>query len=236
MSIFGRKTLSAAFVLGKRLPRSTSVVGHEPICVVHWLKRLPQPRSLCADSDWWCKYLLTPGGVLLDLFCGSGTMLAARLDNGDRVCRRVQRPMPRHSGLPSLRSHVETCTPGAENLRCFGLTWDDRETVLRNGALPLEQVMWLLDVVADEGKVRLSTGDELGGHNGYPVSAELAPHTTPGIHEVHWTLDAWSVEKAASGASNTATTSPPAPSTPLAAIAPSPWQSPLSSCGPPSSF
>ncbi len=31
---------------------------------------------------WWCKYLLPPDGVLLDPFCGSGTMLAAACDNG----------------------------------------------------------------------------------------------------------------------------------------------------------
>jgi DNA modification methylase len=31
---------------------------------------------------WWVKYLLPPGGVLLDCFCGSGTMLAAALDFG----------------------------------------------------------------------------------------------------------------------------------------------------------
>ena len=35
-----------------------------------------------AVVDWWCKYVLPPGGVLLDPFCGSGTMLAAGLDNG----------------------------------------------------------------------------------------------------------------------------------------------------------
>ena len=35
-----------------------------------------------AIADWWAKYILPPGGVLLDPFCGSGTMLAAGLDNG----------------------------------------------------------------------------------------------------------------------------------------------------------
>ena len=34
-----------------------------------------------AIADWWAKYLLPPGGVLLDPFVGSGTMLAAGLDN-----------------------------------------------------------------------------------------------------------------------------------------------------------
>lgn len=33
-------------------------------------------------ADWWCRYLLPQDGVLLDPFCGSGTMLAAGLDNG----------------------------------------------------------------------------------------------------------------------------------------------------------
>jgi DNA modification methylase len=31
---------------------------------------------------WWVKYLLPPGGVLLDSFAGSGTMLVAGLDFG----------------------------------------------------------------------------------------------------------------------------------------------------------
>jgi DNA modification methylase len=33
-------------------------------------------------AAWWCKYLLPQGGVLLDCFCGSGTMLCAGLDFG----------------------------------------------------------------------------------------------------------------------------------------------------------
>jgi hypothetical protein len=37
------------------------------------------PYDLAA---WWCKYLLPQGGVLLDCFCGSGTMLCAGLDFG----------------------------------------------------------------------------------------------------------------------------------------------------------
>lgn len=33
-------------------------------------------------ATWWCLYILPPGGVLLDPFCGSGTMLTAGLDQG----------------------------------------------------------------------------------------------------------------------------------------------------------
>lgn len=33
-------------------------------------------------AEWWCRYLLPPGGVLCDPFCGSGTMLQAGLDCG----------------------------------------------------------------------------------------------------------------------------------------------------------
>lgn len=33
-------------------------------------------------ASWWCRYLLPPGGVLLDPFAGSGTVLAAGLDSG----------------------------------------------------------------------------------------------------------------------------------------------------------
>jgi len=33
-------------------------------------------------TAWWCKYILPPGGVLCDPFCGSGTMLLAGLDHG----------------------------------------------------------------------------------------------------------------------------------------------------------
>lgn len=44
--------------------------GHHPAAT---------PYELTA---WWCRYILPPGGVLLDPFCGSGTMLAAGLDHG----------------------------------------------------------------------------------------------------------------------------------------------------------
>lgn len=33
-------------------------------------------------ASWWCRYILPPKGTLLDCFCGSGTVLAAGLDNG----------------------------------------------------------------------------------------------------------------------------------------------------------
>jgi DNA modification methylase len=33
-------------------------------------------------AAWWCRYLLPRGGVLIDPFCGSGTMLMAGLDHG----------------------------------------------------------------------------------------------------------------------------------------------------------
>lgn len=36
------------------------------------------PYELAA---WWCRYILPPKGVLLDPFCGSGTMLVAGLNN-----------------------------------------------------------------------------------------------------------------------------------------------------------
>jgi DNA modification methylase len=36
----------------------------------------------CDVAAWWCKYLLPQEGVLLDCFCGPGTMLAAALDFG----------------------------------------------------------------------------------------------------------------------------------------------------------
>jgi DNA modification methylase len=32
-------------------------------------------------AAWWCKYILPPGGVLLDPFCGTSTMLLAGLDH-----------------------------------------------------------------------------------------------------------------------------------------------------------
>ena len=41
------------------------------------------PATIPYDvAAWWCKYLLLQGGVLLDCFAGSGTMLCAGLDFG----------------------------------------------------------------------------------------------------------------------------------------------------------
>jgi hypothetical protein len=52
------------------------------------------PYDLAA---WWCRYILPPGGVLLDPMCGSGTMLLAGLDQGaskvigiDRVAKYLR--------------------------------------------------------------------------------------------------------------------------------------------------
>ena len=35
-----------------------------------------------AVAEWWVRYLLPPNGVLLDPFCGAGTMLVVALDHG----------------------------------------------------------------------------------------------------------------------------------------------------------
>jgi DNA modification methylase len=51
------------------IPTSADSVGHPAAT--------PYPLA-----DWWCRYVLPPGGVLLDPFCGGGTMLSAGLDNG----------------------------------------------------------------------------------------------------------------------------------------------------------
>jgi hypothetical protein len=39
-------------------------------------------RSPYDAAAWWCRYIFPVGGVLLDPFCGSGTMLQAGLDQG----------------------------------------------------------------------------------------------------------------------------------------------------------
>ena len=53
------------------------------------------PYDLAA---WWCRYLLPPGGVLVDAFCGSGTMLQAGLDCG----------ASKVIGIEKERKYVET--------------------------------------------------------------------------------------------------------------------------------
>lgn len=41
------------------------------------------PASTPYDvAAWWCRYIVPIGGVLLDPFCGSGTMLQAAIDHG----------------------------------------------------------------------------------------------------------------------------------------------------------
>jgi len=49
----------------------SAAVGHNHPAVT--------PYDLAA---WWCRYILPENGVLLDPFCGSGTMLLAGLDHG----------------------------------------------------------------------------------------------------------------------------------------------------------
>lgn len=52
-----------------------------------------------AVADWWCRYLLPPGGVLLDPFCGSGSMLESALNNG---ASRVY-------GIDQVAKYLKTC-------------------------------------------------------------------------------------------------------------------------------
>ena len=56
-------------------------------------------------------------------------------------------------------AYVEDISPPYV-LRYFGLTWDDLETMHRDGVLPLGQVVWLLGIVQHE-KMRLPTAEEL---------------------------------------------------------------------------
>jgi site-specific DNA-methyltransferase (adenine-specific) len=78
------------------------------------------PYGLAA---WWCKYTLPPGGVLLDPFCGSGTMLLAGLDHGasrvigiDRVAKylRIARKRVEEGVTPPPSLHVKA--PGVLDL------------------------------------------------------------------------------------------------------------------------
>jgi hypothetical protein len=64
----------------------SSGAGHEHPAVT--------PYDLAA---WWCRYILPPGGVLLDPMAGSGTMILAGLDHGaskvigiDRVAKYLR--------------------------------------------------------------------------------------------------------------------------------------------------
>jgi hypothetical protein len=45
-------------------------------------------------------------------------------------------------------------------LSCYGIDWDDLESLHEGGKLPLERVLWLLDVLLHEG-MRLPTAEEL---------------------------------------------------------------------------
>jgi hypothetical protein len=54
-----------------------------PIAASHPTEHHGHPASTPYDvAAWWCRYILPPGGVLLDPFCGSGTMLVAGLEHG----------------------------------------------------------------------------------------------------------------------------------------------------------
>ena len=42
-------------------------------------------------AAWWGKHMLPVGGVLPDCFCGSGTILAAGLDYGDKLVIGIEK-------------------------------------------------------------------------------------------------------------------------------------------------
>ena len=52
-----------------------------------------------ALADWWTRYLLPPGGVLLDPFCGSGSMLEAGLNRG----------ASKVIGIDKMAKYLKTC-------------------------------------------------------------------------------------------------------------------------------
>ena len=61
----------------------TAVFGYRTEMSVTGSSHWPRESHAQQDQvDWWCKYILPAGGVLLDPFCGSGTMLVAGLDHG----------------------------------------------------------------------------------------------------------------------------------------------------------
>jgi site-specific DNA-methyltransferase (adenine-specific) len=54
-----------------------------PIAAANPTEHCGHPASTPVQlAAWWCRYILPPGGVLLDPFVGSGTMLLAGLDHG----------------------------------------------------------------------------------------------------------------------------------------------------------
>ena len=50
-------------------------------------------------ADWWCRYLLPEGGVLLDPFAGSGTILWAGLDQGASRVTGIEKELEYCQGM-----------------------------------------------------------------------------------------------------------------------------------------
>jgi SAM-dependent methyltransferase len=54
-----------------------------PVAAANPTEHCGHPASTPYElAAWWCRYILPPGGIVLDPFCGSGTMLLAGLDHG----------------------------------------------------------------------------------------------------------------------------------------------------------